>query len=39
MGGSTVVVATKIVTELEDGQAQVRSTDVGKVVCQIEDGE
>ena len=39
VGGSTVVVPTKVITELEDGQAQVRSTDVGKVVCQIEDGE
>lgn len=39
VGGSTAVVPTKVVTELEDGQAQVRSTQVGKVVCQIDDGE
>lgn len=37
--GSTVVVPTKVITELEDGQARVKSTDVGKIICQLEDGE
>ena len=36
--GETVAVPTKVITELSDGQAQVKSTSVGKVVCQLEDG-
>ena len=38
-GGETAVVPTKVITEMEDGQPRVKSTEVGKVVCQIEDGE
>lgn len=38
-GQDVVPVPTKVLTEGEDGQARVQSTDVGKVVCQIEDGE
>lgn len=37
--GETTVVPTKVITEMEDGQPKVMSTDVGKVVCQIEDGQ
>lgn len=39
VSGETTAVPTKIITEMEDGQARVKTTEVGKVICQLEDGE
>ncbi|KAL2109453.1 hypothetical protein VUR80DRAFT_2440 [Thermomyces stellatus] len=39
VSGETTVVPTKVITEMEDGQARVKTTEVGKVICQLEDGQ
>ncbi|SPO04750.1 uncharacterized protein DNG_07435 [Cephalotrichum gorgonifer] len=38
-GAKTITVPTKVITVMGDGQPQIRTTDVGKVVCQIDDGQ